>query len=149
MTDAVLQALFATIEQRQTELAQQSEQIRARIGELSAQLGELDAESEALRITAKTVRGMANALQQAAATPVMPDGVAYQQIMAVFEQERRPLRARDLCLALDLPLLPKHTEGTRAKLKRLVSLGFLDETEPGLFTQQRLQEADSATDQLS
>jgi len=34
-------------------------------------------------------------------------------------------------------VLPKHTESTRAKLKRLVSLGFLDETEPGLFTQPR------------
>lgn len=28
--------------------------------------------------------------------------------------------------------MPKHVEGTRAKLKRLVSLGFLDETEPGV-----------------
>jgi hypothetical protein len=49
----------------------------------------------------------------------------------------RPLRARDLCLALDLPVLPKHVEGTRGKLKRLVGLGFLDESEPGLFAQPR------------
>ncbi|MEU2930687.1 hypothetical protein ABZ636_37565 [Streptomyces sp. NPDC007251] len=55
--------------------------------------------------------------------------------MDVFEHERRPLRARDLCLALRLPLMPKHVEGTRAKLKRRVSLGFLDETEAGLFAQ--------------
>lgn len=67
----------------------------------------------------------------------LPDGVAYQQIMDVFEHECRPLRARDLCLALDLPVMPKHVEGTRAKLKRLVSLGFLDETEPGLFQHPR------------
>jgi hypothetical protein len=34
----------------------------------------------------------------------------------VSEHERRPLRARDPCLAPDLPLMPKHVEGTRAKL---------------------------------
>jgi hypothetical protein len=47
------------------------------------------------------------------------------------------MRARDLCLALDLPLLRKNVENTRAKLKRLVSLGILTETEPGLFAQPR------------
>jgi hypothetical protein len=57
--------------------------------------------------------------------------------MSVFDHERRPLRARELCLALDLPMMPKQVEGTRAKLTRLVGLGFLDETEPGLFTQPR------------
>ncbi|MFB7558394.1 transposase [Streptomyces brevispora] len=41
--------------------------------------------------------------------------------------------------SLGLPLLPERTEGTRAELKRLVGLGFLDETEPGLFTQPRPQ----------
>ena len=45
-----------------------------------------------------------------------------------------PLRARDLCLALDLPILPKNTESIRSKLKRLVSRGILTETQPGLFT---------------
>ena len=49
----------------------------------------------------------------------------------------RPLRARDLCVALDLPIVPKNTENIRSKLKRLVSRGILVETEPGLFTQPR------------
>lgn len=80
---------------------------------------------------------------------MLPDGAAYQQIMDVFDHERRPLRARDLCQALDLPLLPKHVEGTRAKPKRLVSLGFLDETEPGLFQQPRPQARTAPTDQRS
>ncbi|WP_200262033.1 hypothetical protein [Streptomyces sp. HSG2] len=44
------------------------------------------------------------------------------------------MRARDLCQALDLPTLPKNTEGIRSKLKRLVSRGILVEPEPGLFT---------------
>ncbi|MEU2737749.1 hypothetical protein ABZ656_20805 [Streptomyces sp. NPDC007095] len=47
------------------------------------------------------------------------------------------MRARDLCEALDPPILPKHTEGIRSKLKRLVVRGVLAEPEPGLFTQPR------------
>ncbi|WP_406320397.1 hypothetical protein [Streptomyces sp. NBC_01637] len=33
--------------------------------------------------------------------------------------------------------LPKHTEGIRPKLKRLVSRSVLAEPEPGLFTEPR------------
>lgn len=40
------------------------------------------------------------------------------------------MRARDLCQALDLPILPKNTEGIRSKLKRLVTHGILTEPEP-------------------
>jgi hypothetical protein len=46
-------------------------------------------------------------------------------------------RARDLCEALDLPIVRTNTENIRAKLKRLVSRDILIETEPGLFTQPR------------
>ncbi|WP_426537926.1 hypothetical protein [Streptomyces sp. UG1] len=43
------------------------------------------------------------------------------------------MRARALCQALDLPIVPKNTEGIRSKLKRLVARGILTEPEPGLF----------------
>ena len=76
---------------------------------------------------------------------VLPDGAAYQQIMDVFEHERRPLRARDLCLAPDLPIMPKHVEDTRAKLKRLVGLRFLDENEPRLLAQSSPQAPTAAS----
>ena len=96
----------------------------------------MEAEREALQVTAKTIRVMAADLDlEQPPAQALPDGAAYQQVMSVFEHEQRPLRARDLRLALDLPILPKHTEGTRAKLKRLLSLGFLEETEPGLLAQ--------------
>jgi hypothetical protein len=49
------------------------------------------------------------------------------------------MRARDLCLALDLPIVAKNAENIRSKLKRLVSRGILIETEPGLFAQPRPQ----------
>ena len=42
------------------------------------------------------------------------------------------MRARDLCQALDLPIVSKNTENIRSKLKRLVSRGILVETEPGI-----------------
>ncbi|WP_329595132.1 hypothetical protein OG298_02170 [Streptomyces sp. NBC_01005] len=66
--------------------------------------------------------------------PVLP---AYQQILDVFADAAGPMRARDLCQALDLPLKPKNIESTRHRLKRLVSLGVLAETDPGLFIQRR------------
>jgi hypothetical protein len=141
MTHTVVQQLLNRIELREQQLA-------AEAGELTARLREVEAEREALQITAKTIRATADELElEQPPAPALPDGAAYQQIMDVFEQERRPLRARDLCLALDLPILPKHTEGTRAKLKRLVSLGFLDEAEPGLFAQPRLQARTTPADQ--
>ncbi|WP_258564617.1 hypothetical protein [Streptomyces himalayensis] len=62
---------------------------------------------------------------EAAPQPATPDNPAYQQILAVFAHAGRPMRARDLCEALDLPILPKNTEGIRSKLKRLVSRGIL------------------------
>ncbi|WP_251069281.1 hypothetical protein [Streptomyces sp. ISL-96] len=57
--------------------------------------------------------------------------------MAVFAETDGPLRPRQLGQALDMPILPKHTEGIRAKLKRLVDRSILAEAEPGLFTQLR------------
>jgi hypothetical protein len=141
MTHTVIQQLLDGIELRERQLVEQ-------IGELAARLREAEAEREALAITAKTVRAMAASLDlEQPAAPALPDGAAYQQIISVFEHERRPLRARDLCIALDLPIVPKHTEGTRAKLKRLVGLGFLDETEPGLFQQPGPQAPPTPADQ--
>lgn len=138
---AVIQQLLDAIELRERRLGDQ-------IGELAARLREAEAEREALATTAKTIRAMADDLElDQPPAPALPEGAAYQQIIGVFDHERRPLRARDLCLALDLPVLPKHVEGTRAKLKRLVGLGFLDETDPGLFTQPGQREQPTPADQ--
>lgn len=138
-----VQLLLDRLEHRERELAEQA-------GELAARLREAEAERETLQMTLKTIRAtIADLDLEQPPTPALPDGAAYQQIMAVFEQEHRPLRARDLCTSLDLPVLPKHVEGTRAKLKRLVGLGFLDETEPGLFAHPAHQGHGTAADQRS
>jgi hypothetical protein len=127
-------AILERIETRERELADQAEQFRAHIEELTRQLGELDAESENLRITRKTL--LALPLPSPATgpdRPDIPDHPAYQQILTALADAGRPMRARDLCQAPDLPILPKNTEGIRSKLKRLVSRGILIEPEPGLF----------------
>ncbi|GBQ04292.1 hypothetical protein SSP531S_57860 [Streptomyces spongiicola] len=129
-------AVLEYVETRERELADQAAQLRVRIEELTAQLGEFDAECENLRITRKTLLALpAPAPAEEPDRPETPDHPAYQQILAAFTATGQPMRARDLCQALDLPLVPKNTEGIRSKLKRLVARGILTEPEPGLFTQ--------------
>jgi hypothetical protein len=109
-----------------------------------ARLRELDEALDHLRITRKTLLSLADepdaepTAPPSALPPGLPEHPAYQQILTIFADTGRALRARDLCQALDLPIVSKNTENIRAKLKRLVSKGILVETEPGLFAQPHL-----------
>ena len=133
--------LLDKIGAREQALAREAEQARAMIEDLAARLRELDEALDHLRITRKTLLALASepaaGPPEAPSSPVLPGHPAYQQILAAFADAGRPLRARDLCQALDLPIAPKNTENIRSKLKRLASRGILIETEPGLFTQPR------------
>jgi hypothetical protein len=135
--------LLDKIDAREQALAREAGQVQAQIDELTARLRELNEAVSDLQVTRKTLISLAGqddepaAEPAAAPSPALPDHPAYQQILDAFADLRRPLRARDLCVALDLPIVPKNTESIRSKLKRLVSLGILTETEPGLFTQPR------------
>jgi hypothetical protein len=134
--------LLDKIDARERALAREAEQAQAAIDELAARLRELHEAIGDLQVTRKTLISLAGQddsqpAAEAGPAPVLPDHPAYQQILAAFADLRRPLRARDLCLALDLPIVAKNTENIRSKLKRLVSHGILIETEPGLFTQPR------------
>ncbi|TXS69817.1 hypothetical protein [Streptomyces sp. sk2.1] len=129
-----VKSILEHIETRERELADQAEQLRTSVEELTRQLGELDAESENLRITRKTLLALPMPPPDAEPErPGIPDHPAHQQILTALTDAGRPMRARDLCQALDLPILPKNTEGIRSKLKRPASRGILVETEPGLF----------------
>ena len=76
MTNPVIQQLLDGIELRERQLAEQ-------IGELAVRLREAQAECEALQTTGKTIRAMAADLDlDQPPAPVLPDGAAYQQIMA-------------------------------------------------------------------
>jgi hypothetical protein len=133
--------LLDKIDAREQGLAREAGQTQTLIDELTARLRELDEEISHLQITRKTLISLAGqddsqpAAEPAAPSPALPDHPAYQQILTAFADLRRPLRARDLCVALDLPIVSKNTENIRSKLKRLVSRGILVETEPGLFAQ--------------
>ncbi|MEU8500088.1 hypothetical protein [Streptomyces lavendulae] len=71
-----------------------------------------------LAITRKTVTALADRFP--AVPPDLPEHPDYPRILGVFNDATGPLRARDVCEALDHELLSKNIEGTRAKLKRLV-----------------------------
>ncbi|MDJ0343653.1 hypothetical protein QMK19_26425, partial [Streptomyces sp. H10-C2] len=123
-------------------VCEQTGRLRDQIAELTARLCEFDTESENLQITRKTLLNLpapAPAPAPADDPPraEVPKHPAYQQILTVLADTGGPMRARDICEALDLPILPKNTEGIRSKLKRLVTRGILTEPEPGLFTQPR------------
>jgi hypothetical protein len=132
--------LLDRIDAREQALAGEAADAQSRIDELTARLRELQQEISDLQVTRKTLIALAGQddeppAAEAAPAPDLPGHPACRQILGAFAELRRPLRARDLCTALDLPIAAKNTEGIRSKLKRLVSRGILVETEPGLFTQ--------------
>jgi outer membrane protein TolC len=134
--------LLDRIDAREQALAREAEQAQAAIDEAAARLRELRQEISDLQVTRKTLLSLAGQddpppAAEPAPPPDLPEHPAYRQITDAFASQQRPLRARDLCTALDLPVAAKHVEGIRSKLKRLVSRGILTETEPGLFTQPR------------
>jgi hypothetical protein len=133
--------LLDRIDAREHSLSCQIEQTQAEIDTLTARLGELSEQVEHLRISRKTLISLAEddptTVEPAALPPVLPDHPAYQQILTIFSQVGGSLRARDLALAMDLPLTQNDIQNVRAKLKRLAGRGILLETEPGLFTQPR------------
>ena len=135
--------LLDKIDAREQALTREAEQARAMIDELTAKVRELDEAVSDLRVTRKTLISLAGhddgppGAGPAGLSPALPDHPAYQQILDAFADLRRPLRARDRCVALDLPIAARNTENIRSKLKRLVSRGILAETEPGLFIQPR------------
>jgi hypothetical protein len=114
-----------------------AEDLGVQIAELQARLREVESHLEHLDITRKTVTALADRLPAGADSPDLPEHPDYSRILAVFHEATGPLKARDVCQALGHALLPKHIEGARAKLKRLVKLDTLTEIEPGNFTRKQ------------
>ena len=134
--------LLDRIDAREQALAREADEAQAVIDEAAARLREVRQEISDLQVTRKTLLSLAArddepAAERATPAPALPGHPAYQQILDAFAELRRPLRARDLCTALDLPIVAKNVESIRSKLKKLVSRGILAEPEPGLFTQPR------------
>jgi phosphate uptake regulator len=126
-----LDTILDRITERETTAAHTAERLREQITLLTTELTRIDRELADLATTRTT-------LQHLTTTEFTTDdptviSSAYQQILAVLGAATTGMRAKDICLALDIEPLPKHVEGARAKLKRLVSRNILTETQPGIF----------------
>lgn len=109
------------------EIAAQAETTGEQIAQLTARLDELDRAAEEVRITRKTLLELPGPQPPVPPAPKLPDHPAYQQIMAVFAAADAPLRARQVCEAMDLEIAPNNINNTRLKLKRLTERGILVE----------------------
>ena len=107
------------------------DQVRAQIDALADRLRDLQAELADLSVARKVVLALGD---DEPAHPPLPDNPVYQHILTALHDSTAPMRAKDLCHALDLGLEPSRIEGMRSKLKRLVTTGLVTENEPGLFT---------------
>ncbi|WP_328971559.1 hypothetical protein OG590_07595 [Streptomyces goshikiensis] len=130
-----LQSLLDALDIQENAARGLADGLHTRIGELQARLREAETHLEHLAITRKTITGLADRLP--AGPPDLPEHPDYPRILGVFNDATGPLRARDVCEALDHELLPKNIEGTRAKLKRLVKLDILTEVDTGSFTRKQ------------
>jgi hypothetical protein len=127
-----LQTILDLIAARQAAAQHNADRLREQITTLTAELVHIDNELADLAITRSTLRTLAAA--EFTADEPMVISAAYQQILAVLSTTATGMRAKDICLALGVEPLPKHIEGARAKLKRMVTRKILTETEPGIFT---------------
>lgn len=102
------------------EIATQVEEAR----EWIAQLGELDRAAEEIGIPRKTLE-LAGPAPPAPSAPTLPVRSAYQRIRTVWATVDAPLRARQVCEAMDMEIAQQH-QSTRLRLQRLT-----DQRHPG------------------
>ncbi|NNN33412.1 hypothetical protein HLK59_24220 [Streptomyces sp. S3(2020)] len=124
-----MRELLDKIEARQRLVPETAEKLRERIAERTGQLTAAERTLERLETTRETVLELA---AEDGTPPPEPLPPGYREILALFERNRDGLRAREVCHTLGIE--SRHTEGTRAKLERLVNRGILAEVEPALFT---------------
>ena len=126
-----LETLLALITDREAAAAHRAGQLHAQISALTEELTLLDGELADLATTRSTLQTLA-ADEFTADDPTVTSS-AYQQILAVLRTTPDGMRAKDICRALNIEPLPKHVEGARAKLKRMVNRRVLTESQPGIF----------------
>jgi hypothetical protein len=126
-----MRELLDKIETRQQLVRETAERLREQITLLTEQLAAAEGTLKRLEITRETILELA---AEDGTPPPEPLPPGYREILAAFEKADGALRAKDVCQALGTGTEPRHVEGIRAKLKRLVSRSVLTEPEPGLFT---------------
>ena len=126
-----LDTILGLITERETTAAATADRLREQITLLSTELTRIDRELADLATTRTMLQNLA-ATEFTADDPTIVSS-AYQQILAVLGTAPAGMRAKDICLALDIEPLPKNVEGARAKLKRLVNREIVTEKQPGVF----------------
>jgi mevalonate kinase len=136
-------SLMEALEARRAEVLGQAERLREQIAGLSEELSRAEERLSRLQIARETVEevlaapsspvpgtdaagggtgGVAVALVKAEAeldvTVMSPE---YREIIALFATSGAAMRCKEVCLHLGLGSEPRHVEGMRSKLKRLVS----------------------------
>ena len=127
------------IADRADAVATTASQVRAQIDALVERLRELEAELADLQVARKVILALGD---DEHAGPRLPENPVYQHILTALNDGTAPMRAKDLCRALDLGFEPTKIEAMRSKLKRLVATGLVTEDEPGLFTLPRPRSGD-------
>ncbi|MFD9280272.1 hypothetical protein ACFWD7_23715 [Streptomyces mirabilis] len=154
-------SLMEALEARRAEVLGQAEGLREQIAGLSEELSRAGERLARLQIARETVEevlaapsspvpgsdgagggdgagegdgGVAAALLKAEAeldvTVMSPE---YREIIALFATSGAAMRCKEVCRQLGLGTEPRHVEGMRSKLKRLVERGILAEPSSGLF----------------
>jgi DNA repair exonuclease SbcCD ATPase subunit len=125
--------LLERLAERQAAAQTEADDLREQIDELTQRLSTAEQLLSRLRVTRETILEMTgDSGKTTAGTPTLSP--VYRQILAVMEQAPDGLRVKDLCRLLNTEADHTHTEGLRAKLKRMVARGVLTEPQPGLFT---------------
>ena len=127
-----LAAILDLIAERETLAGQAADRLREQITALTAELAQLDSDLADLATTRTTVKDLA-AEQFTDEDPTIASA-PYQQILAALAAHPAGMRAKDICLAVGVDPIPKHVEGARSRLKRMVTRKILTENEPGVFT---------------
>jgi hypothetical protein len=127
-----LTVILDLITAREATTGQAADRLRAQITALTADLARVEGELAALTTTRTTLHAL-TAAEFTADDPTIASA-PYQQILDVLTTTPTGMRAKAICIALNVEPSPNHVESTRAKLKRMVNRNILTEDEPGVFT---------------
>ncbi|MFE2552307.1 hypothetical protein ACFXGI_27685 [Streptomyces sp. NPDC059355] len=105
--------MLVRLEER--EIDAQAEAAREKIAELNALLDGFDRAAEEIRITHKTLLELPDPGPPVPPAAKLPDRPAYSQIAAVSAAADAPLRARAVCEAMDVEIVPNNVNNVRLK----------------------------------
>jgi hypothetical protein len=95
--------------EREQAVHAQAEYLRVQL-ELTSRVSELEAELAGLATTRKVLLTLDAGETEDSGLANLPDNPVYQHILTALTDVGRPVRAKDVCQALDIGLEPKHIE---------------------------------------